>query len=214
MKKTNAKVFLMGALGHLVCWLGGDLLLYFQKAGKLDVNGLFDYQKTVAMLEGASTLQLTLSGVFGVVAMMLALPGYLAIARFLAKQSKKAERIVQVGAVLTCVSGAVMHFTCTGMLWHFVMAGATEQAHSIMLRFFFETAATTALCMIGVMLVSITLFVMVFRRKTCLPKIACLVNTLPLTMAAGLFLAGVGAMNVGSCLMFAGLYLLIKKYGE
>lgn len=40
------------------------------------------------------------------------------------------------------------------------------------------------------------------------------VNTLPLTMAAGIFLAGVGAMNVGSCLMFAGLYLLIKKYGE
>ena len=61
-KNVNPKLFLFGAFGHLLCWLGGDLLLYFMPNGPLNVMGLFDYQTTAAMLEGASTLQFTLSG--------------------------------------------------------------------------------------------------------------------------------------------------------
>lgn len=105
-----------------------------------------------------------------------------------------------------------MQFTRTSMLWHFVKAGATEQAYSIMLRYFFETCATSAMCNIGVSMVCVTLLIAVFRKKTCLPKWACLVNTLPFTMVAGILLAGMGAMNVGSSLMFFGLYFLTKKH--
>jgi len=181
-------------------------------SGPLNVMGLFDYQTTAAMLEGASTLQFTLSGVFGVIAMMVIMPAYFQIANFLKPVSEKSARIVQVGTTLTCVAGAVMHFTCTSMLWHFVKAGATEQAHSIMLSYFFETCATSAMCNIGVFLVCVTLFINVFKQKTCLPKWACLVNTLPLTVVAGILLAGMGAMNVGSSLMFFGLYFLTKKH--
>jgi len=213
MKKSlNPKLFLFGAFGHLLCWLGGDLLLYFMPSGPLNVMGLFDYQTTVTMLEGVSTLQFTLSGVFGVIAMMVIMPGYFQIANFLKPVSEKSARIVQVGTALTCVAGAVMHFTCTSMLWHFVKAGATEQAHSIMLSYFFETAATSAMCNIGVFMVCLTLFIAVFKQKTSLPKWACLVNTLPFTMLAAVLLAGMGAMNVGSSLMFFGLYFLTKKH--
>jgi len=213
MKKSlNPKMFLFGAFGHLLCWLGGDLLLYFMPSGPLNVMGLFDYQTTVTMLEGVSTLQFTLSGVFGVIAMMVIMPGYFQIANFLKPVSEKSARIVQVGTALTCVAGAVMHFTCTSMLWHFVKAGATEQAHSIMLSYFFETAATSAMCNIGVFMVCLTLFIAVFKQKTSLPKWACLVNTLPFTMLAAVLLAGMGAMNVGSSLMFFGLYFLTKKH--
>ena len=211
-KSVNPKMFLFGAFGHLLCWLGGDLLLYFMPSGPLNVMGLFDYQTTAAMLEGASTLQFTLSGVFGVIAMMVIMPGYFQIANFLKPVSEKSARIVQVGTALTCVAGAVMHFTCTSMLWHLVKAGATEQAHSIMLSYFFETAATSAMCNIGVFMVCLTLFIAVFKQKTCLPKWACMVNTLPFTMVAAVLLAGMGAMNVGSSLMFFGLYFLTKKH--
>lgn len=213
MKNVNPKLLLFGAFGHLLCWLGGDLLLYFMPSGPLNVMGLFDYQTTAAMLEGASALQFTLSGVFGVIAMMVIMPAYFQIANFLKPVSEKSARIVQVGMALTCVAGAVMHFTCTSMLWHFVKAGATEQAHSIMLSYFFETAATSAMCNMGVFLVCVTLFIAVFKQKTCFPKWACVVNTLPFTLIAAVIFAGMGAMNVGSCLMFAGLYWVTKKYG-
>ena len=60
-------------------------------------------------------------------------------------------------------------------------------------------------------MVCITLFINVFKQKTCLPKWACVVNTLPFTMVAAVLLAGMGALNVGSSLMFFGLYFLLTK---
>lgn len=213
-ENVNRKLLLFGAFGHLLCWLGGDLLLYFMPSGPMNVMGLFDYEKTVAMLQGVSPVQFTLSGVFGVIAMMVIMPGYFQIANFLKPVSKKMAQIVQVGTALTCVAGAVMHFTCTSMLWHFVKAGATEQAHSIMLSYFFETCATSAMCNIGVFLVCVTLFIAVFKQKTCFPKWACVINTMPFTLVAAIIFAGMGAMNVGSSLMFFGLYFLMRKYGS
>ena len=212
--KINTKLLLCGAFGHLLCWLGGDLLLYFMPSGPMNVMGLFDYEKTAEMLRGVSPIQFTLSGVFGVIAMMLIMPGYFQIANFLKSVSAKSARVVQVGTALTCVAGAVMHFTCTSMLWHFVKAGATEQAHEIMLSFFFETAATSAMCNFGVFMVCVTLFIAVFKQKTCFPKWACLINTIPFTMVAAIIFAGMGAMNVGSSMMFFGLYFLMKKYNK
>ena len=213
-KRGNARIFLFGAFGHLLCWIGGDLLLHFMPNGALDVTGLFDYEKTVEMLAGVSPVQFTLSGVFGVIAMMLVMPGYFRIAELLQPVTKWSAYIVRIATAFICVAGAVMHFTCTSMLWYFVRSGATAQAHEVMLSFFFETAATSALCNIGVFMVSITLFVAVFRRKTCFPRWASVVNTIPLTLLAGILFAGMGAMNIGSSMMFFGLYWLTKKYGS
>ena len=58
MKSTimNTKMLLVASFGHLLCWLGGDLLLYFVPNGPLDVMGLFDYDKTVQMLDGVNPL--------------------------------------------------------------------------------------------------------------------------------------------------------------
>ena len=67
---------------------------------------------------------------------------------------------------------------------------------------------------LGVFMVCVTLFIAVIRRKTCLPKWACLINTIFLTMVAGIVFAGMGAMNVSSSLMFLGLYYLMKKYNN
>jgi hypothetical protein len=212
--KVNSKLLLCGAFGHLLCWFGGDLLLYFLPNGRLDVMGLFDYEKTVTMLQGASPLQFTISGIFGVIAMMVIMPGYFQIANLLKPTSMKSAHVVQVGTAFTCVAGVVMHFTCTSMLWHFVKAGATEQAHEIMLSYFFETCVTSGMCNIGVFMVCVTLFIAVIRRKTCLPKWACLINTISFTMVAAVVFAGMGAMNVGSSLMFFGLYFLVRKYNK
>ena len=206
------KLLLFGAIGHLICWLGGDLLLCFMPSGPLNVMGLFDYDKTVEMLQGVSPIQFTISGVFGVIAMMVVMPGYFQIANIIKPISKKLYNLILVAIAFICVSGAIMHFTCTSMLWHFVKAGATKSAHEIMISYFFETCVTSFLCNIGVMIVSITLFIMVFMKKTIFPKWACLINTLIFTIIASIIFAGMGAMNVGSCLMFFGLYFMVKKY--
>lgn len=44
--------------------------------GRLDVMGLFNYEKIVTMLQGVSPLQFTFSGIYGVIAMMVTMPGY------------------------------------------------------------------------------------------------------------------------------------------
>lgn len=85
----NRKFFLIAAFGHLLCWIGGDLLLFFQPNGFLDVQGLFDYEKTVLMLENANPLQFTISGIAGTVAMMLVFFGYYEIYKMLKPVSKK-----------------------------------------------------------------------------------------------------------------------------
>lgn len=213
-KEFNPKLLLVAAFGHLLCWAGGDLLLYFVPNGPLDTIQLFNYEDTARMLQGASPLQFTVSGVAGTVAMMLALVGYLQIRQFLKPVAPKAAGVVAVGALLTCVAGAVMHFTCTSMLWYFVKSGATREAYDIMLAFFLETLVTTSMCNIGVFLVCIPLLVTVAKGKTCLPKWAWLINTLPLTFVAGIVFAGMGAMNVASAAMFLGLYFAIEKYGK
>lgn len=210
-KDVNPKLLLVASFGHLLCWLGGDLLLYFVPNGPLDTMQLFGYEETARMLQGANPLQFTFSGVAGTVAMMLALGGYYQIYLFLKPVAKKASIVTLIGALLTCIPGAVMHFTCTSMLWYFVKSGATKAAHDIMLSFFMETAATTAMCNIGVFMVCIPLLVAVAKGKTCLPKWACLINTIPLTLVAAVVFAGMGAMNVGSALMFLGLYFMIKR---
>lgn len=215
--KTNAmnpKLLLVAVFGHLLCWVGGDLLLYFVPNGPLNTFQLFDYAKTADMLNGASPMQFTVSGIAGTVAMMLALIGYYQIYLFLKPVAKKSANAALAGALLTCIPGAVMHFTCTSMLWYFVKSGATKEAHDIMLSFFTETIVTTAMCNIGVFMVCIALFVAVVRGKTCLPKWTCVVNTIPLTLVAVIALAGMGAMNVGSALMFLGLFFCIKKYSK
>lgn len=214
MKSTsmNMKLLLVAAIGHLLCWVGGDMLLYCVPNGPLEVMRLFDYDNTVRMLQGVNPIQFTISGFAGTVAMMLALTGYYQIYMFLKPVSKKIANVTLVGALLTCIPGAVMHFTCTSMLWHFVKSGATKEAHNIMLSYFFETSVTSVMCKIGVFLVAIPLLIMVAKGKTILPRWACLVNTIPMTFIAAIFFAGMGAMNLGSALMFFGLYVMIRKY--
>lgn len=210
----NMKLLLAAAFGHLLCWAGGDLLLYFVPNGPIDTMQLFSYEKTAEMLWGADPMQFTISAIAGTIAMMLALLGYYQIYQFLKPVAKGAANVTLAGALLTCIPGAVMHFSCTTMLWYFVKSGATKEAHDIMLSFFTENIVATAMCNIGVFMVCIALFVAVVRGKTCLPKWASLINTIPFTMLAGIALAGMGAMNVGSALMFVGLYFCIRKYGS
>lgn len=211
VSSMNPKFLLFGAVGHLLCWLGGDMMLYFVPNGPLDTTGLFDYTKSAEMLEGANPMQFTISGIVGTVAMMLVLVAYYQIYLFLKPNSKVLSKLTLVGALLTCVPGAVMHFTTTTMLWYFVKSGATKEAHDVMISFFSETMVTTSMCYVGVLMVCVSLFIAVVRGKTCLPKWCCLINSLPLTIVVGILLAGMGAMNVASSLMFLGLFICIQK---
>ena len=216
MKKSSIdpKLLLFGGFGHLLCWLGGDLLLYFVPNGPLDTLQLFDYDKTAEMLALANPTQFTISGIVGTIAMMLVLVGYYQIYLLLKPNAKVLSKVTLVGTLFTCVAGAIMHFTCTTMLWYFVKSGATKEAHDIMISFFTETMVTTAMCIIGVFMVCVSLFIAVIKGKTCLPKWGCVVNTIPLTLVAGILFAGMGAMNLGSALMFLGLFICVQKFSK
>ena len=213
-RSINPKLLLFGGCGHLLCWLGGDLLLYFVPNGPLDTLQLFDYDKTAEMLALANPTQFTISGIVGTIAMMLVLVGYYQIYLLLKPNAKVLSKVTLVGTLFTCVAGAIMHFSCTTMLWYFVKSGATKEAHDIMISFFTETMVTTAMCNTGVFMVCVSLFIAVIKGKTCLPKWGCVVNTIPLTLVAGILFAGMGAMNLGSALMFLGLFICVRKFSK
>ena len=217
MKNTklsfNPNWLLLAAIGHLVCW-SGDLLLYFIPNGPLDTARVFNYADAVSMLQGTNSFQFTLSGIVGVLAMMMVIGGYYQLYLMQKPKAKIASVVTLVGTLLTCIAGAVMHYSATSMFWYFVESGLSEQAYSVMYAYFMETMPISVMCNLGVLLVCVSLFISVLREKTVLPRWACIINTIPLTMLASIPFSGMGAMNVGSSLMFLGLYFLTRKINK
>lgn len=209
----NPNWLLLAAIGHLVCW-SGDLLLYFIPNGPLDTARVFNYADAVSMLQGTNSFQFTMSGILGVVAMMMVIGGYYQLYLMQKAKAKISAIITLVGTLLTCIAGAVMHYSATSMFWYFVESGLSEQAYSVMFAYFMETMPISVMCNLGVLLVCVSLFISVIREKTALPRWACIINTIPLTMLASIPFSGMGAMNVGSSLMFLGLYFLTRKINK
>ena len=84
----------------------------------------------------------------------------------------------------------------------------TEEAREAITDFFKKTSVTMIVCYLGLIIFSVTLFVMVVSGTTVLPRWACVFNIL--LIASILFPLRIGgAGNWAGAAMFLGLLLLI-----
>ena len=86
--------------------------------------------------------------------------------------------------------------------------GMTEEAREAITDFFKKTSITMIVCYLGLIVFSVTLFVMIVTGATSLPAWACVFNIL--LIASVLFPLRIGgAGNWAGAIMFLGLLFLI-----
>ena len=205
---TTLKILMLTAVfGHLLCGIC-DCLLMYTPSGKFGFQLMKDNDK---MREAFRTMPLRnpmLSMLLGVLALLMSCGGYFALHLWMRQFSAAASVIMLVSAAVFFIPGTAHHVFCGVAEWFYIRMGMTEEAREAITEFFKKTSVTMIACYLGLIVYSITLFVMVVTGATALPAWACVFNIM--LIAAVLFPLRIGgAGNWAGAAMFLGLLFLI-----
>ena len=204
---TMKVLMLLAIAGHFLCGVC-DCLLIYTPSGKFG----FGLQKNPErMREVFRTMPLRnplLSMLLGVLALLMCSGGYYALSLWMSACSVTASRLMLIGTALFFIPGAAHHVFCGAAEWFYIRLGMTEEAKDAITDFFKQTSPTMFACYLGMLLFSVTLFVMVVSGATALPVWACVFNIL--LVASVLFPLRIGgAGNWAGVVMFLGLFFLL-----
>ena len=144
----------------------------------------------------------------GVLALLMSCGGYFALYLWMRQFSIAAAVIMLIAAAVFYIPGTAHHIFCGVAEWFYIRMGMTENAREAIADFFKKTSVTMVVCYMGLIVLSITLFVMVVTGSTTLPSWACIFNIL--LIASVLFPLRIGgAGNWAGAAMFLGLIFLI-----
>ena len=198
---------LIAVFGHLLC-IVCDCLLLYTLSGKYGFQLMNDNDK---MRETFRTMPLQnpmLSMLLGVLALLMSCGGYFALYLWMRQFSIAAAVIMLIAAAVFYIPGTAHHIFCGVAEWFYIRMGMTENAREAIADFFKKTSVTMVVCYMGLIVLSITLFVMVVTGSTTLPSWACIFNIL--LIASVLFPLRIGgAGNWAGAVMFLGLIFLI-----
>ena len=198
---------LIALFGHLLCGIC-DCLLIYTLSGKFGFQLMNDNDK---MRETFRTMPLQkpmLSMLLGVLTLLISCGGYFALYLWIRQFSAAAAVIMLIAAAVFYIPGTAHHIFCGVAEWFYIRMGMTENAREAIADFFKETSVTMVVCYMGLIVFSITLFVMVVTGATTLPSWACIFNIL--LIASVLFPLRIGgAGNWAGAVMFLGLIFLI-----
>ena len=205
---STIKILMLIALfGHLLCGIC-DCLLIYTPSGKFGFQLMNDNDK---MRETFRTMPLQnpmLSMLLGVLALLMGCGGYFALYLWMRQFSIAAAVIMLIAAAVFYIPGTAHHIFCGVAEWFYIRMGMTENAREAIADFFKKTSVTMVVCYMGLIVLSITLFVMVVTGSTTLPSWACIFNIL--LIASVLFPLRIGgAGNWAGAIMFLGLIFLI-----
>ena len=205
---STIKILMLIALfGHLLCGIC-DCLLIYTPSGKFGFQLMNDNDK---MRETFRTMPLQnpmLSMLLGVLALLMSCGGYFALYLWMRQFSTAAAVIMLIAAAVFYIPGTAHHIFCGVAEWFYIRMGMTENAREAIADFFKKTSVTMVVCYMGLIVLSITLFVMVVTGSTTLPSWACIFNIL--LIASVLFPLRIGgAGNWVGAIMFLGLIFLI-----
>ena len=205
---STIKILMLIALfGHLLCGIC-DCLLIYTPSGKFGFQLMNDNDK---MRETFRTMPLQnpmLSMLLGVLALLMSCGGYFALYLWMRQFSIAAAVIMLIAAAVFYIPGTAHHIFCGVAEWFYIRMGMTENAREAITDFFKKTSVTMVVCYMGLIVLSITLFVMVVTGSTTLPSWACIFNIL--LIASVLFPLRIGgAGNWAGAIMFLGLIFLI-----
>ena len=200
-------LMLIAVLGHLLCGVC-DCLLIYTPSGKFGFQLMKDND---GMREAFRTMPLRnpmLSMLLGVLALLLDSGGYFALCLWMRQFSAAAAAVMLAGAAVFFIPGTAHHVFCGVAEWFYIRMGMTDEAREAITDFFRQTSVTMIACYLGLIVFSVTLFVMVVTGRTALPAWACIFNIL--AIAAVLFPLRIGgAGNWAGAAMFLGLLFLI-----
>ena len=205
---TTIKVLMIIAvLGHLLCGYC-DCLLIYAGGEKFSFRMMSDNEKMRSAFRKMPLRNPLLSMLLGCLAMCMYCGGYYALCVWMRQFSESAARIMLISAVIFLIPGTAHHVFCGAAEWFYIRLGMTEEAREAITDFFKKTSVTMIVCYLGLIIFSVTLFVMVISGATVLPRWACIFNIL--LIASVLFPPRIGgAGNWAGAAMFLGLLLLI-----
>lgn len=218
------RLLMIGLIASVVTVLGGELPIGWVEYPKVenDPTGLLGMMMGSANL---SLLQLASGVLFGGVGIPLQYYGFKAAAQLVEQGgSRKAAKIIHIGAAATAGLGGIVHVICVALMFLCRMvdfsSGTLPQP---LLDFTFWLVLPICVVFMPVYYaMTIALFAAVVRSKTCLPRWAAvfnpltgtlLLNALPILFPATELVNALGMANmgVGSALTFAGILAVIKN---
>ena len=208
MSITVMKIFLLVACaGHVLCCFC-DRAITYTPNGRFDFKDLRDNAKLSALFEGTPLKKQLFSILAGVLALAMASFGYLAVYEYVNSYSAVYGVILLVSLVAFVVAGTAHHIFCGVVEWFYLRLGRTEEAREAILDFFRKTVSTMYVCYVGLLVFSVTLFVVVVSGVTGLPRWACVFNVIPVFTVMIPFRI-VGSFNIASALAFLGLFVTL-----
>ena len=200
-------LMLIAIFEHLLCGVC-DCLLIYTPSGKFGFQLMKDGGKMREAFRTMPPANPMLSMLLGVLALLMNCGGYFALCLWMREFSATAAVIMLIAAAVFFIPGTAHHVFCGVAEWFYIRMGMTEDARQAITDFFKKTSVTMIACYLGLIVFSITLFVMVVTGATALPSWACVFNIL--LIASVLFPLHIGgAGNWAGAAMFLGLLFLI-----
>ena len=198
---------LIAVFGHLLCGIC-DCLLIYTPSGKFGFQLMKNDDK---MREAFRTMPLRnpmISMLMGVLALLMSSGGYFALYLWMRQFSATAAVIMLIAAAVFYIPGIAHHVICGVAEWFYIRMGMTKDAREAVMEFFKKTSVPMIACYLGMIVFSVTLFVMVVTGATALPSWACIFNIFLIASVLSPFRIG-GAGNWAGAVMFLGLLFFI-----
>lgn len=200
-------LMLIAIFGHLLCGFC-DCLLIYAGGEKFNFRLMSDNGKMRQVFAKMPLRNPLLSMLLGCIALCMCSGGYYALCLWMRPYSYPASVVMLVSAVLFFIPGTAHYVFCGAAEWFYIRLGMTQEAREAITDFFKKTSVTMIACYLGLIVFSVTLFVMVVSGGTALPPWACVFNIL--VIASVLFPLRIGgAGNWAGAVMFLGLLFLI-----
>lgn len=171
-------VYLLAAIGHIVCGIT-DCMLAYTPNGRFDMKDAGDNDKMSAMFEGMSLKRLELAGILGVIALTVSAFGFIALSHWMKDYSGIASMIMYITGLAFIVPITAHHICCSVVEWFYVKLGRDKDALSNVMEFFKNTIITAGIGYVSLAVFSITMVFMIVTGHTDLPRWAALFCTLP-----------------------------------
>ena len=198
---------LFALLGHLLCGVS-DCLLGYSRSGRLDMRKTANPEEMASMFADMPPAFPAASMLLGTFAIGAFAFGYLALARWMSGFSAAGGAVMLAAAVLYPVTITAHHVLCGAAEWLYLRLDRTPKAREAALALMKLGAVPMVAGYLGLLVFTVTLFVLVVSGRTPLPAWACVANTLVLLLP--LLPTRLPAKeNIAGAAMFLGLLLLL-----
>ena len=199
-------ILIVAMLGHALnvyC----DRLLFCTPSGKFNTSDLKDNEKMAAIFKTMPESAPIRSLILGTLSMCMQFFGYLALGMWMRQYSSLWANLMIAGTAILYTFGLAYHIVGCAAEWIYIESGYTEEGRKLTAEFFGKSTPTMVGCFVGILIISVALFVPIVMGMTSLPAWACVINLFLLYLVQVPFNIP-GAGNIACAVMYLGLFIL------